>query len=151
MANETGWCVEVWVGGDQGEWSVTAYECLEEAMKAFLKVPASVKNRLTFGGEVGMCGGAEESEVCGLPADVANQMLDAHDRLFATMERVYLVSSFQALKSGHLFMLELRVAVAQPIEWVRAHAEEIARRGIQQDRVANKLASPIVALNVVEA
>lgn len=67
-------------------------------------------------------------------------------------DRQYLVTSFQKLNGrDEIFGLVLRVTVAQPIEWVRQHADEIARRGVRQDAVARTLKSPIIALNVEEA
>lgn len=65
--------------------------------------------------------------------------------------RDYRVTAFQALKSGHLFALVLRVTVAKPIEWVRQHADEIAAQGIATDPQARKLNAPVVALNVEPA
>lgn len=66
--------------------------------------------------------------------------------------RQYRVTSFQKLDNTDGIMgLVLRVTVTQPIEWVRQHAEEIARMGIQHDPVARTLKSPIIALNVEEA
>lgn len=62
--------------------------------------------------------------------------------------RDYLVTVFKPLKSGALYALVLRVQVAQPIEWVRAHVDEIATRGVRQDRIAKDPNVPIVALNV---
>lgn len=60
----------------------------------------------------------------------------------------YLVTVFKALKSGDLYALVLRVTVAQSIEWVRAHVDEIANIGVQNDSVARLPQLPIVALNV---
>lgn len=63
----------------------------------------------------------------------------------------YFVTVFKALKSGALYALVLRVTVAQPIQWVRAHADEIAAIGVQQDTVARNPNLPIVALNAALA
>ena len=65
--------------------------------------------------------------------------------------RDYLVTVFKALKSGDLYALVLRVTVAQTVEWVRAHVDEIVAVGIENDSVARNSALPIVALNVALA
>jgi hypothetical protein len=65
--------------------------------------------------------------------------------------REYRVTVFQPIgQAGDLFALVLRVSVAAPIEWVKQRADEIAARGIQQDRVASRL-GPYVALSVEPA
>lgn len=66
-------------------------------------------------------------------------------------DREYLVTSFQAMKSGALFALVLRVTVAKPIEWVRQNADQIAAKGVADDPQARRLNAPIVALNVEAA
>lgn len=56
----------------------------------------------------------------------------------------YRITVFQRIgQAGDLFALVLRVSVAQSIEWVRQHADEIAACGIQQDRVASRLGAPV--------
>ena len=56
----------------------------------------------------------------------------------------YRVTVFQQIgTAGDLFALVLRVSVAAPIEWVKQRADEIAARGIQQDRVASRLGQPV--------
>ena len=65
--------------------------------------------------------------------------------------RDYLVTVFKALKSGDLYALILRVTVAQSIEWVRAHVDDIVAAGSQHDGVARNSLLPIVALNVASA
>jgi hypothetical protein len=56
----------------------------------------------------------------------------------------YRVTVFQPIgKAGDLFGLVLRVSTEAPIEWVKQHADEIAARGIQQDRVASRLGQPV--------
>lgn len=65
--------------------------------------------------------------------------------------RDYLVTVFRALKSGHLYALVLRVTVAQTIEWVRTHVDEIVALGSQHDNVARNTELQIVALNVESA
>lgn len=65
--------------------------------------------------------------------------------------RDYLVTVFKALKSGDLYALVLRITVAQTIEWVRAHVDEIAAVGVRNDGVARNTTLPIVALNVALA
>lgn len=56
----------------------------------------------------------------------------------------YRVTVFQPIgKAGELFALVLRVSTAAPIEWVKQHADEIAARGVQQDRVASRLGAPV--------
>jgi hypothetical protein len=78
-----------------------------------------------------------------------NLTLEQQTTEVPALERQYLVTSFQKLNhSDGIMGLLLRVTVAQPIEWVRKHAEDIAKRGIQQDAVAKTLTSPIIALNV---
>ena len=60
----------------------------------------------------------------------------------------YFVTVFKKLKSGDLYALVLRVSVDKPIQWVRAHVDEIVRNGITVDRIANNPNLPIVALNI---
>jgi hypothetical protein len=60
------------------------------------------------------------------------------------MSNEYKVTVFQQIgQAGDLFALVLRVSAAAPIEWVKQHADEIAARGIQQDRVASRLGQPV--------
>lgn len=63
-------------------------------------------------------------------------------------KRDYLVTVFKRLKAGDLYALVLRTTSRQPIEWVRAHVDEIVALGIQKDPIAKLPQLPIVALNV---
>jgi hypothetical protein len=59
--------------------------------------------------------------------------------------RDYLVTVFKKLKCGGLYALVLRVSVAQPIEWVRWHVDEIVAIGSKQDRHLETVALNIAA------
>ena len=79
-AEAPSWAVQTWESGD---WLTTPYPTLDDAMTAFLIAPESANARLTFGGEIGMASAADDADtVCTLPAHLARQMLDAHDRIY---------------------------------------------------------------------
>lgn len=52
----------------------------------------------------------------------------------------YFLSVILPIKGcSELFMLVLRVTVDQPIEWVKQHADEIAARGVADDKTARNV------------
>lgn len=67
----------------------------------------------------------------------------------------FLLSVFLPLPAGHTFVSVYRVGVpniAEPLAWVKAHADEIATRAVADDKVASKInAGAYVALNVEAA
>lgn len=68
-----------------GEWKPIAYPNLDDAMLAFLQAPPSSKARLKLGNEIGMFTQGDDPDTCELPLlppDIADVMLEAHDRLY---------------------------------------------------------------------
>lgn len=51
----------------------------------------------------------------------------------------FLLSVLFPLKGGAVYVLVLRVAVEQSIEWVKRHADEIAQRAAADDKVGRSL------------
>ncbi len=72
---------------ESGDWLTTPYPTLDVAMSAFLCAPKSANARLTCGGEIGMASAAADDSVCTLPAHLARQMLDAHDRIYQILSK----------------------------------------------------------------
>lgn len=61
----------------------------------------------------------------------------------------FLLSVFLPLPAGHTMVSVYRLKVAESLAWVKAHADEIARRAVADDKVASKInAGAYVALNV---
>lgn len=51
----------------------------------------------------------------------------------------FLLSVLFPLKGGATYVLVLRVAVEQSIEWVKCHADEIAARGTADDVIGRNV------------
>lgn len=62
----------------------------------------------------------------------------------------YLLSTFQRLRNGDLFMLESHITVSQDLTWVRANVDDLTAFVIKHSALARDL-GPVVALNLKPA
>lgn len=59
----------------------------------------------------------------------------------------YLLSTFQRLRGGDIFMLESHITVSQDLAWVRANVGDLTEFVIRHNSLARDL-GPVVALNL---
>lgn len=62
----------------------------------------------------------------------------------------FLLSTFQRLSNGDLFMLESRITVSRDLAWVRANMDELTAYVVKHSDIARRL-GPVVALNLQPA